>query len=200
MLIKVQYRGIVTQQNFNRITPMLTWTLRLRSIWIYRNIFTLLLIRHQLNLSKIPYWNWLQPNLLRNYFLDYIVQQKLYFLLTHIKRKSYTVRQSNFAKSCDYWALSNGINYFTNENASLVIASPMKPEWYVNYVRPWSLVGVFIAKKIYKIELVQFINLVLFNWRALNSKRQYFSGYPILTPDWFTLRFLGTYYFKILNF
>jgi hypothetical protein len=42
--------------------------------------------------------------------------------------------------------------------------------------------------------------LLVFNWRALNSCRLYLSGYPIVTKDWFLVRFVGNYYFKLLNF
>lgn len=200
MLLQQNYRTIVTKQNFKRLTPSLTWTLKLRSIWLYRNIFILLAIRQKLNISKVPYWNWIQTNSMRNFLSDYLLQYKLYQLLSQICLKSYTIRISNFGKSCDYWALANGNNYFEIKTEQTKVTTPMNPVWYSLYLKPWTLLGIFTSKKIYKIQLIKFIHLLVDHWQALNTSRLYYSGYPIITKNWLVLRFLGTYYFKTLNF
>lgn len=200
MLIKQQYRTLLTKQNFKRQYPTITWTLRLRSVWLHRNVFTMLFLRRQMNFYSIPYWAWPRCDSLRDGIIDYVMQQKLYFLLTHVQLKSYTIRVSNFSKSCDYWTLSNGVNFFDNKTKQWGLTTRVQPIWYIPYVKSWSLVGVFIAKKIYRIELIQIVRLLIYHWSALNTQRLYYAGYPNITQEWLILSFLGTYYFKVLNF
>lgn len=202
MLVQVSYRTFIIKQNLKRVSPNLTWTPRLRSLWLYRNTFILLFLYQQLLLNKSTY---LQPNSLApdlSCFSQYVLIKKLYFILTRIYRKSYMVRVSNFAKSCDYWALSNGVNYLSGGTStpSIRLLPTLPHSQYSLYIKPRSLVGLFVSKKLYKIELIQFILLILHNWRSLNSYRLYRAGYPIVTREWLLVPFFGNYYFKQLNF
>lgn len=200
MLTKVSYRNFIIKQNFKRISPNLIWTLRLRSLWLYRNTFTLIFLYQQLLLNNAPHFISKNTDQELNYLTQFVLVKKLYFLLTHIYLKSYTVRVSNFSRSCDYWSLSNSVNYVDDYQNKLKITPTLTREWYSVYVRPYSLIGLFISKKLYKIEMISFILLLLYNWRSLNTYRLYLSGYPILTKEWLLVPFFGNYYFKQLNF
>lgn len=200
MLTKVSYRSFIIKQNFKRVSPNLIWTLRLRSLWLYRNIFTLIFLYQQLLLNNAPYSVLKKNDQELDYLTQFVLVRKLYFLLTHIYLKSYTVRVSNFSRSCDYWSLSNSVNYVDDNQNKLKVIPVLSREWYSVYIRPYSLIGLFISKKLYKIEMVGFILLLLYNWRSLNTYRLYLSGYPILTKEWLLVPFFGNYYFKQLNF
>lgn len=200
MLINVSSRNLITKQNFKRVSPNLIWTLRLRSLWLHRNMFTLIFIYQQLLLNNAPYAVLKNNTQELNYLTQFILIRKLYFILTHIHLKSYMIRVSNFSRSCDYWSLSNGVNYLDDYQNKIQITPLLARHWYAIYVKPRSLIGLFISKKLYKLELINFILLLLYNWRSLNTYRLYLSGYPILTKEWLLVPFFGNYYFKQLNF
>lgn len=200
MLVQVPCRYFIIKQNLKRVSPALIWTTKLRSIWIYRNIFILLTIRHQLKLTNTLYWNWTKDTLMHEFLTNYLLIRKLHFLLINIHQKSYAIRVSNISKSCDYWSLTNGINYSYQNSTKLNIQPLVNPFWTRIYVKPKSLVGLFVAKKLYKLELIKFILLLIHSWRPFNRNQVYNAGYPILTNEWLWITFLGTFYFKIFNF
>ena len=200
MLVYVPFRAFIIKQNFKRTSPNLVWTLRLRSLWLYRNIFILIFLYQQLLLSKSPYLLLNKSVSDLHYLTQYVLIKKLYFILTHVYLKSYMIRTSNFARSCDYWTLYGGVNHLGDNNNNVQLLSALQQRWYSSYVKPRSLVGLFMSKKLYKLELVGFILLLLHNWRSLNSIRFYHSGYPIVTKEWLLVPFFGNYYFKKLNF
>lgn len=200
MLISTPKRLLITRQNFKKITPTLIWTLKLRSVWLYRNIFLLIFLRQSLILNVPQYWNLTHETNAMRYLANFLLLKKLHHLLTHIYLKTYTIVTSNFSRSCDYWTLTNGIVYLDQKQLNGEIFLQKVTKWNMHYIKSKQLVGVFTAKRIYKIELIKFIQLLIFNWQTLNSKRLYNSGYPIITVEWFLLRFLGTHYFKTLNF
>ena len=200
MLVYVPHRTFIIKQNFKRTSPNLIWTLRLRSLWLYRNIFILIFLYQQLLLSKSPYLLLKKDVSDLHYLAQYILIKKLYFILTHVYLKSYMIRVSNFAKSCDYWTLSGGVSHLGDHSISIRPLSTLQQRLYSLYIRPRSLAGLFVSKKLYKLELVGFILLLLHNWRSLNNSRFYHSGYPIVTKEWLLVPFFGNYYFKKLNF
>jgi len=200
MLVYVPFRTFIIKQNFKRTSPNLVWTLRLRSLWLYRNVSILIFLYQQLLLSKSPYLLLNKAVSDLHYLTQYVLIKKLYFILTHVYLKSYMIRVSNFARSCDYWTLQGGVNHLSDNNNSVQLLSVMQQRWYSLYIKPRSLIGLFMSKKLYKLELVGFILLLLHNWRSLNSVRFYHSGYPIVTKEWLLVPFFGNYYFKKLNF
>lgn len=200
MLVYAPRRAFIIKQNFKRTSPNLIWTLRLRSLWLYRNIFILIFLYQQLLLSKSPYLLLTKDLSDLHYLAQYVLIKKLYFILTHVYLKSYMIRVSNFAKSCDYWTLYGGVSHLGDYSSSIRPLSTLQQRWYSLYIRPRSLVGFFVSKKLYKLELVGFIILLLHNWRSLNNSRFYHAGYPIVTKEWLLVPFFGNYYFKKLNF
>ena len=200
MLIYVPSKNIIIRQNLKRTSPNLTWTLRLRSLWLYRNSFTLIFLYQQLlvNNSNYPSLKYTSSDI--QYLTQFVLIKKLYYTLTHVYLKSYSVRVSNFSRSCDYWSLNNGINYLDDRKDNLKLIPVLTQQWSIVYIKPKSLIGLFISKKLYKIELINFILILLHNWRSINSYRLYLSGYPIVTKEWLLVPFFGNYYFKQLNF
>lgn len=198
--MNVTYRTFIIKQNFRRTSPNLIWTLRLRSLWLYRNTFMLIFLYQQLLLNNPSYASTqrAQPDLV--YLTQFVLIKKLHFILTHTYLKSYSVRVSNFGRSCDYWSLRNGINYLDDRKDCLKLLPTTTKEWNAHYVKPKSLIGLFISKKLYKIQLIRFILLLLHNWGSLNSYRLYSAGYPIVSKEWLLVPFFGNYYFKQLNF
>jgi len=189
MLIYVPSKNIITKQNFKRVSPNLTWTLRLRSLWLYRNSFTLIFLYQQLliNNSNYPSLKYTSSDI--QYLTQFVLIKKLYYILTHVYLKSYSVRVSNFSRSCDYWSLNNGINYLDDRKDGLKLIPVLTQQWSTVYIKPKSLIGLFISKKLYKIELINFILILLHNWRSVNSYRLYLSGYPIVTKEWLLVPF-----------
>lgn len=199
-LTQVPKRWIWIQQNLRRRSPLLVWTLRLRSIWLYRNIFILIFLYKQIALNHISHLNLLHANRLTEYLTQVVLIKKLNYLLTHIHLKSYTVVTSKFSRSCDYWILLNGLNYLTDKDLVWRNAINFKKRWYAIYVNPYALIGVFLANKFYKPQLIRLLQLLIYSWQTLNSQRIYHSGYLIFTNNWLVVRFLFLRYFKILNF
>lgn len=202
MLINVPRRFLYAQQNLRKRTPLLVWTLKLRSIWLHRNIFILIFLYQQLSLKKIPYYTLAQPTRLLNYFIRFILIKQLYHLLTHIYLKSYTIVVNKFSRSCDYWVIKHGISYLELSIGSEATHRPLadNKHWYVFYTSPKTLIDMFLSKKFYKTELIKLIQLLIYNWPVLNAKRFYVSGYLIFTNNWYSVRFLFLKYFRVLNF
>jgi len=200
MLVYVPVRTLILKQNFRRTSPNLVWTLRLRSLWLYRNIFILIFLYQQLLLSKSSYLLLNKAGSDLHILTEYILIKKLYFILTHVYLKSYMIRVSNFARSCDYWSLYAGVNHLGGGDSVALVWAALPRQWYASYIKPRSLAGLFMSKKLYKLELINFILLILHSWRSLNSVRCYHSGYPIVTREWLLIPFFGNYYFKRLNF
>lgn len=199
-LIQVPKRCICVQQNFRRRTPLLVWTLRLRSIWLYRNIFILIFLYKQLVLQHVPHFDLLNSNRLTEHLTQLVLIKKLHYTLTRVHLKSYTVVTSKFSRSCDYWILLNGFNYLRSRDLVWRNSLDFKNHWYMIYVNPYTLVGVFLANKFYKPELLRLVQLLIYNWQTLSVGRVYHSGYLIFTNNWLILRFLFLRYFKVLNF
>lgn len=191
---------ISVQQNFKLSNPGLHWTPRLRSVWLYRNVFILLFLRKQLMRSNAAYKNLSVENYGWEYLANYFLTRKLHYVLSHIYQKPYGIVSSNWTKGCAYGTIQKGIEYLDNLKSDSEVRITIKRRWYVRYTKPQGLLGIFISKKIYKIELIKFLQLLLFSWRSLNSANVYYSGYPIITKSWLPVRFLGNYYFKLLNF
>lgn len=191
-----------TQQNFKKFNYNITWTPKLRSIWLCRNLYTLLFLRKQLIYIFNPFSNLFRVRYDLRYLTRYFLVRRLDFLLTNIMLKSYGVVTSNWLKCCSYVVIQSANDYLDREEGVdvKVVNLSVDSKWYSRYVKSKSLVGVFIPKKIYKIQLVRVLQLLIFNWRALNSYRLFHSGYPIITKDWLLIRFVGNYYFKLLNF
>jgi|LakMenEpi03Aug12_release.lakeMendotaPanAssembly.Ray.scaffolds.fasta_scaffold50923_1 hypothetical protein len=190
------------QQNFKKFNYNITWTPRVRSIWLCRNLYTLLFIRKQLIYILNPHMAIFKSDYEMRYLTQYFLVRRLDYLLSNVMLKSYGIVTSNWVKSCSYVTLQTANNYLEEDNGTGVVnvGLTVNLNWYTKYLKPRSLIGVFVSKKIYKIQLIRVLQLLVFNWRALNSYRLFFSGYPIATKDWFLVRFVGNYYFKLLNF
>lgn len=191
---------VIAQQNFRNFNPNLTWTPRLRAIWIYRNLHTLLSFAIQLVHAFNPYASLIRLDYSFMCMAWYFLTQRLHFILTHVALKSYGVVASNLEKSCGYATLCSAVNRIIAPKKLSEMRSDLNGSSYVLYLKPKSLVGIFIAKKLYKLQLVRFVQLLISNWLPLNTSYLYFSGYPIATRNWFVVRFVGSYYFRLLNF
>jgi len=191
-----------TQQNFKKFNYNITWTPKLRSIWLCRNLYTLLFLRKQLIYIFNPFSNLFRIRYDLRYLTQYFLVRRLDFLLTNIMLKSYSIVTSNWLKCCSYTIIQSANSYLDSEGeqGSGLVNLNVSSKWYSKYLKSKSLVGFFVPKKIYKVQLIKVLQLLIFNWRALNSYRLYHSGYPIITKDWLLVRFVGNYYFKLLNF
>lgn len=191
---------VSNHQNFKKNIITLHWTPRLRSIWLQRNIFTLLVIYKNLIYAFINFSNVISLPYDWKYLTNYFLRRKLHFLLTHVFVKSYGITTSNWVISCSYNTISQGLSCLESPRTVYNTVSLVDTLWYRSYVKPQGLIGIFISKKIYKIELIRFIYIITHTWRSLNSVRYHYSGYPMATKDWSLVRFFGNYYFKFLNF
>ena len=134
ILVYVPSRSFIIKQNFKRTPPNLVWTLRLRSLWLYRNIFILIFLYQQLLLNKSPYLllNKIVPDL--QYLTQYVLIKKLYFILTHVYLKSYMIRVS---KGVGYTLIKGVFDFspviFKRKRRSVYGVS--RPDGYTKYVR-----------------------------------------------------------------
>jgi hypothetical protein len=202
MLINVPKRFIYAQQNLRRRTPLLVWTLRLRAIWLHRNIFILIFLYQQLSIKKIQYQTRLQPTYILNSLISLMLIKQVYYLLTHVSPKSNAIATSKFAHSCEYWVIKHGISYLELNIGEEAEHKPFAYDkhWYVFYTSPKTLIDIFLSKKFYKTVLVKLMQLLIYNWPVLNARRVYISGYLLFTTNWYYVRFLFLRYFRVLNF